>query len=225
MTFSNGTTILSGSANSWAGGATIANGTVKPTKANNLPSEATFTLNAGTLNLNSYSQSIAGLTSLVPASDLVTSSGACTLTVSPTSDTTYAGQLSGPISLTKSGSSNFILSGNNSLSASVTTTIGGGTLQIGGGGTTGTLQGNVTDNSVLAFARSDGVTFAGNISGASGSLVQQGPGVDADRHEHYGGGTTINGGTLTIGGGGASEVLPETWRSAAARWPSRVPTM
>ncbi len=205
VTFSNGTTVLSGSANSWAGGATIANGAVKPTKANNLPSASTFTLNAGTLNLNGYSQSIAGLTSLVPASDLVTSSGACTLTVSPTSDTTYAGQLSGSISLTKSGSSKFILSGNNNLSASVTTTIGGGTLQIGGGGTTGTLQGNVTDNSVLAFARSDGVTFAGTISGASGSLVQQGPGgLTLTGTNNYGGGTTINGGTLTIGGGGAS---------------------
>ncbi len=203
VTFSNGTTVLSGSANSWAGVATITNGTLTPTKATNLPSTATFTLNSGTLNLNSYSQSIAGITSLVPASDLVTSSGACTLTVSPTSDTTYAGQLSGPINLTKSGSSKFILSGNNNLGASVTTTISAGTLQIGGGGTTGTLQGNVTDSGVLAFARSDNVTFAGTISGASGSLAQQGPGTLAlTATNTYGGGTTINGGTLQIGAGG-----------------------
>ena len=185
VTFSNGTTVLSGSANSWAGGATIANGTVKPTKANNLPSTTAFTLNAGTLNLNGYSQSIAGITSLVPASDLVTSSGACTLTVSPTSDTTYAGQLSGSISLTKSGSSKFILSGNNNLSAWVTTTIGGGTLQIGGGGTTGTLQGNVTDNGVLAFAQFRQREFRREHFRCIGQLGAAGlRHADADRHEH-----------------------------------------
>jgi autotransporter-associated beta strand protein len=208
VTFSNGTTVLGGSANTYAGATTISNGTLTPTKASNLPSATNVTLSAGTLNLNGYSQSIASITSLVPASDLVTSAGSCTLTVSPTSNTTYAGQLSGPINLTKNGSSTFVLSGNNALSASVTTTISAGTLQIGGGGTTGSLQGNVTDNGVLVFARSDSVTFGGNISGASGSFVQQGPGLLAlTGTNSYGGGTTINGGTLQIGGGGAAGTI------------------
>ncbi len=205
MTFSNGTTVLSGSANTYAGATTITGGTLRPTKATNLPSATTVTLNAGTLDLNGYSQSIAGLTSLVPASDLVTSAGSCTLTVAPTADTTYAGQLSGPINLTKNGSAKFILSGNNTLSASVTTTISAGTLQIGAGGTSGTLQGNVTDNSVLAFARSDSVSFGGNVSGAAGRLVQQGPGtLVLTGASTYGGSTTINAGTLQIGSGGAT---------------------
>ncbi len=205
VTFSNGTTVLSGGANTYSGATTIAGGTLTPTKATNLPSATNVTLNGGTLNLNGYSQSIASVTSLVPASDLVTSEGSCTLTVSPTSDTTYAGQLSGPINLTKSGSKTFILSGNNALSASVTTTISAGTLQIGGGGTSGTLQGNVTDSSILAFARSDSVSFGGNVSGAAGRLVQQGPGtLVLTGASSYGGGTTINGGTLQIGNGGAT---------------------
>ena len=123
--------------------------------------------------------------------------------MNPTADTTYAGQLSGPINLTKSGSATFILSGNNAFSASVTTTINAGTLQIGNGGTSGTLQGNVTDNSILAFARSDSTSFGGNVSGAAGSLVQQGPGLLALTGANtYGGGTTVNGGTLQIGNGG-----------------------
>ena len=75
VTFSNGTMVLSGSANTYGGGTTITNGTLKPTKATNLPSATNITLNGGTLNLDGYSQSIASLTSLVPASDLVTSAG------------------------------------------------------------------------------------------------------------------------------------------------------
>jgi autotransporter-associated beta strand protein len=205
VTFSNGTTLLSGSSNTYNGATTITNGTLKPTKATNLPSATNVTLNAGTLNLNGYSQSIASVSSLVPASDLVTTAGSCTLTVTPTADTTYAGEFSGPINLRKNGSKTFILSGNNALSASVTTTINAGTLQIGNGGTTGTLQGNVADNSVLAFSRSDDVSFGGNISGTAGSVVKQGTNTLVFTGTNsYGGGTTINGGTLQIGNGGTT---------------------
>ena len=49
------------------------------------------------------------------------------------------------------------------------TTISSGTLQLGNGGTSGSIVGNVLDNSVLAFKRSDAVTFSGTITG-SGSV-------------------------------------------------------
>ncbi len=225
VTFSNGTTVLSGSTNSWAGGTTITNGTLKPTKANNMPSATAFTLNGGTLNLNGCSQSIAGLASLVPASDLVTTSGTCTLTVNPTSSTTYAGQFSGPINLTKSGSSTFILSGNNSLSASVTTTINAGTLQIGAGGTTGTLQGNVTINSgTLAFYRSDDTSFSGNIGG-NGGLIKYGANrLSLSGTDNYAGRTIVAGGTLELGPSAriacSTSAAPTSNR---ARWSSTTP--
>ena len=48
---------------------------------------------------------------------------------------------------------------------------GSNTTQLGNGGSTGSLVGNVTDNGVLAFNRSDAVTFSGAISGA-GALHQ-----------------------------------------------------
>ncbi len=54
--------------------------------------------------------------------------------------------------------------------------ISGGTLQVGNGGTTGILPAGVTNNSVLAFDRSDALTLGGLIGG-SGSLVQTGPGT------------------------------------------------
>ena len=46
-------------------------------------------------------------------------------------------------------------------------------LQLGSGGTTGSIVGNVSDNGVLAFDRSDTMTFAGAISG-SGAVSQIG---------------------------------------------------
>jgi autotransporter-associated beta strand protein len=69
------------------------------------------------------------------------------------------------------GSGTLVLTGTNTYSGG--TTISAGTLQIGNGGTTGSITGNVTDNGTLAFNRSDAMTFGGVISGA-GSLVQLG---------------------------------------------------
>jgi autotransporter-associated beta strand protein len=86
------------------------------------------------------------------------------------------------------------------------TTINGGTLQIGNGGTLGMLStGNVTDNATLAFNRSDFITDtnSGVISG-SGNLAQRGTGQLALTKAHaYAGVTTVEMGTLALTGSGA----------------------
>jgi fibronectin-binding autotransporter adhesin len=73
-------------------------------------------------------------------------------------------------------------------------------VQIGNGGAAGTL-GNVlvNNNSVLVFSRSDaGLVVANTISG-SGSVVQLGPGMTTlTATNTFSGGTTVNGGTLSI---------------------------
>src|SRR5262249_29936399 len=81
---------------------------------------------------------------------------------------------SGPAKLTKSDAGTLVLVGNNTYTGG--TTIEAGTLQLGNGGTTGSIIGNVTDNGVLAFNRSDSATFGGVISG-TGSLVKDGVGT------------------------------------------------
>jgi autotransporter-associated beta strand protein len=78
------------------------------------------------------------------------------------------------------------------------TTISAGTLQVGAGGTTGSIVGNVVDNAKLAFDRSNSVTFAGVVSG-TGSLTQLGVGtLGLTGANTYTGGTTISAGTLQL---------------------------
>ncbi|MFD4837385.1 autotransporter outer membrane beta-barrel domain-containing protein, partial [Achromobacter sp. NPDC058515] len=76
------------------------------------------------------------------------------------------------------------------------TTISAGTLQLGNGGTTGGIAGNVANNGTLAFNRSDTVTFPGLISG-SGAVNQNGTGATVLTAQNtYGGPTNINAGVL-----------------------------
>ncbi len=83
------------------------------------------------------------------------------------------------------------------------TTIAAGTLQLGDGGTTGSIVGDVVDNGALAFDRSDAVTFSGAISG-TGSVSQIGPGsTTLTAANTYSGGTLLAAGTLIAGNNSA----------------------
>src|SRR5260221_794712 len=106
---------------------------------------------------------------------------------------------SGPAKLTKTDAGTLVLVGNNTYTGG--TTIETGTLQLGNGGTSGSIIGNVTDNGVLAFNRSDSETFGGVISG-TGGVAQIGAGTTIlTGNSTYTGGTTISAGTLQIGAG------------------------
>jgi autotransporter-associated beta strand protein len=104
-------------------------------------------------------------------------------------------------SLTKVGTGSVILSGTNTHTGG--TTISAGLLQIGNGGTTGSIAGDITNNSALAFNRSDTITHGGMISG-TGSLTQSGTGtLILTGSNSYTGGTSISSaGTLQVGNGG-----------------------
>jgi autotransporter-associated beta strand protein len=115
--------------------------------------------------------------------------------------TGVSGVISGPGSLTQNGTGTLVLAANNTYSGS--TTINAGTLQVGTGGTVGSLgTGAVVDNGTLIFGRTDQIVVANPISG-SGAVQQAGGGVVIlTGNNTYAGGTQINAGTVQIGSGG-----------------------
>ena len=90
-----------------------------------------------------------------------------------------------------------VLSGANTYSGG--TTIGQGTLQIGNGGTSGSLAGAIINNGSLIFNRSDNLTNSGAISG-NGNLIKLGAGtLSLSASNSYTGGTTVSNGVLSAG--------------------------
>src|SRR5262249_777710 len=102
----------------------------------------------------------------------------------------------------KLGGNTLVLAGNASHTGG--TTISGGTLQVGNGANSGSLSGNVANEGVLAFNRSDDAQFDGNISGG-GSLNKLGGNTLALLgNATHTGGTTVSAGTLSVGNGGTT---------------------
>jgi len=109
-------------------------------------------------------------------------------------------------SLEKTGSGTLTLTADATFSG--TTTISGGTLRLGDGGTAGTVAGGIVNNGSLAVDRSDDFTLAAAISG-SGGLVKAGGGtLTLTGSNTFSGPTAIVGGTLSINGSGRLGTAP-----------------
>jgi fibronectin-binding autotransporter adhesin len=118
-----------------------------------------------------------------------------TITGSITDASGFAG-----LPLIKAGEGMMVLTGANSYSGS--TAIGAGTLQLGNGGTTGTINNTsaLVDNGTLAFNHSNNFTFALPITGAGG-VNQVGPdALTLSGSSNYIGPTNISAGTLVLSG-------------------------
>lgn len=110
-------------------------------------------------------------------------------------DGTYGGTISGTGALSKLGSGNVTLSGQNSYSGG-TTVAGGGTLT----GTTTSLQGAIVNAGTLVFDQATDGTFGGALSGAgtvrkqgAGALTLTGPQALTGQLQSLGGTLLLNG--------------------------------
>ncbi|HUA82187.1 MAG TPA: autotransporter outer membrane beta-barrel domain-containing protein [Dyella sp.] len=139
-----------------------------------------------------------GQLSGVSGSSITGNAAGNSLGVTNTVDSMYAGTIAGSLSLAKNGAGMLTLTGTNTYNGG--TQISAGTLQLGNGGTTGSIVGNVTDNGVLAFNHSDDIVYSNIISGAGG-LNQLGPDMlTLDGEQTYTGPTQVLAGTLAVDG-------------------------
>ncbi|OCW55882.1 hypothetical protein AWJ14_11630 [Hoeflea olei] len=187
--------------NAHTGGTTVEAGSLRAGSAGAFAANTAYTVNGGTLDLNGHDLTMSSLS----GSGGTVALGNAGLTVNQSGTTSYAGVISGTGSLTKSGAGTLTLTGANTYAGG--TTISGGTLRIGDGGMSGSLVGDIVNNSALIFDRSDGLTYAGLISG-TGSLTKSGAGtLTLTGANTYAGGTMVLAGTLEIGDGGTSGSL------------------
>lgn len=114
---------------------------------------------------------------------------------------TIGSVLTGSGGLNKTDLGALILTADNNYTGG--TTITGGTLQLGNGGTSGSVTGNIVNNGTLTFNRSDVATFAGAISG-NGTIQQNGTGTInlTGQSTGFGGTVLVNAGTLGVNNGG-----------------------
>ncbi|RZJ25828.1 MAG: hypothetical protein EOO54_05025, partial [Haliea sp.] len=119
-----------------------------------------------------------------------------------TGTTTFSAAVSGSGFLTKSGAGTTLLTGANTYTGG--TAVSSGSLQVGNGGTTGTVgSGGVglAAGATLSFARSDSITVANAIFGA-GTVRQDGGGtLTLTGNNPFSGGLRINAGTVMAGAG------------------------
>jgi autotransporter-associated beta strand protein len=117
---------------------------------------------------------------------------------------TFATGLQGAGGLSKSGVGTLTLTGTNTLSGALQ--VDAGTLQVGAGGTVGSVSANavVGSGATLRFNRSDDVTYSGAVSGA-GSVAQSGEGtLGLAGANTFSGGLSLNSGTLLLASAGAA---------------------
>ncbi|MFH1303398.1 MAG: autotransporter-associated beta strand repeat-containing protein, partial [Planctomycetota bacterium] len=179
-------TVILDAANGYAGQTIINDGTLKLARSYAIPTTSSVDLTAVTsvLDLNGFEVS---LTSLTGSGQVLLGGAAGTLDVNQAAATssTYAGDISGDGSLTKSGAGEFILSGNSSFTGS--TTVQDGSLKVEGDLKTtevivtagavlagsGSIDAKVTVKSggVLAPGSSPGFISTGDLTLAAGSTL------------------------------------------------------
>jgi T5SS/PEP-CTERM-associated repeat protein/autotransporter-associated beta strand protein len=127
-----------------------------------------------------------------------------TINLAASTTLTLSGAISASGAVTKIGPGTLVLANDATFSSG--TTVSAGTLQIGAGGTGGTLTGDIVNNGIVSFNLNRGSTYdyTGSISG-TGALEQNSSNtVRLGGTNTFTGGITINSSVLTIGTAGTT---------------------
>jgi outer membrane autotransporter protein len=185
-----GTSTLTG-ASSYTGITTISAGTLALAGDGSIAASSGVVDNA-TFDISAITPPSTSITTL--SGNGLVQLGSATLNLSAAQDT-FAGTIQGLGGLTVSAGTE-ILTGSNTYTG--TTTIGGGTLQLGNGGTTGSVTSQIIDNGTLAIDRSNAMSL-GAITG-TGGVNQIGSGTTTlTGPSTYTGATDVDAGTLVAG--------------------------
>ncbi len=199
-------TLVLNAANEYAGGTTLNAGAIF-LAGNNVLGSGTLTINGGRISSTNTSRTLTNAvavganftlggggvtTTLNGGMDL----GGAARTIALNNSATIGGAISnGGLAITGVGYS-LILTGTSTYTGG--TTINSGTLQVGNGGTTGSIASTsgVTNNGTLAYNRNDNISSSYAISG-SGNVTKSGAGTLAlSGANSYSGGTLVSVGTL-----------------------------
>ena len=185
-------------ANTYTGGTVMTSGTLVVGSDANLGAAAgTLTFNGGTLENTGAFTTARSVTINAPGGTFRTDAN---LEVS--------GPIAGAGRLTKTGAATLTLTGTGTYLGG--TTVSAGTLQLGNGGATGSIVGNVVDNGTLAINRSNTLILDGAISG-TGGLMQIGPGTTLlTGSSTYLGATSVDAGKLVVNGSIVSSATVQT---------------
>jgi fibronectin-binding autotransporter adhesin len=216
-----GRTNLSGT-NTYTGATTVNAGTLQAGSTSAFGNLSAVTVNGtGTLDLNSFNNTVGTLNSVSATSSITLGTG--TLTVGTAAmNSTFDGTISGGGGLTLNNVDGYVLTLNGSNTYAGTTTVTNGTLlatnaagsavgtgpisigsgavlQVGSLSTTGAIgTANIADSGTLTFARTDSITVANTISGSGGITVDRGT-VTLSGNNTYTGITSIFDSTVDTG--------------------------
>ncbi|MGC3956909.1 MAG: autotransporter domain-containing protein [Verrucomicrobiota bacterium] len=200
------TNATAGSISLESGGLTVGDietGTLNVAGTIAIGSGATLRLSYGTISANRINLNQGGTYADNAHGTLILTGAGAGVGVSPEATMNVKSIIAGTNGLTKYGPGTLVLENNNTYSGGTTNLIG--TLQVGNGGTAGTLGGGaVFNDGTLVFKRSDTYTVTNLISGA-GDVQQAGGGIlKLSADNNYSGGTAISAGTLQVGDGGTT---------------------